>query len=193
MFFFVSIFLFPPFETVNQLTDWNETLYWHYDTDAHTGNSRNCSRFTASNKNNFAKPQTSEVGGNQPNSAFCSERNQTTAIVEWHSYVRASQIYFQITTNKLQLFLIYYFYRRSTCFRRFLRPSSGAQNSTYSFRYCQPILLLAASCVDEMVRGIISSTLAANSNMGWQYLKLYVQFCALDDGRRNRLKHVELL
>jgi len=25
----------------------------------------------------------------------------------------------------------------------------------------------------------------------WQYLTLYVQFCALDDGRRNRLKHVE--
>ena len=33
-----------------------------------------------------------------------------------------------------------YFYRRSTCFRRFLRPSSGTQNYTYSFRYCQPIL-----------------------------------------------------
>jgi len=30
-----------------------------------------------------------------------------------------------------------YFYRRSTCFRRFLRPSSGAHNCTYSFRYCQ--------------------------------------------------------
>jgi len=25
----------------------------------------------------------------------------------------------------------------STCFRRFLRPSSGAQNFTYSIRYCQ--------------------------------------------------------
>ena len=25
----------------------------------------------------------------------------------------------------------------STCFRRFLRPSSGAQNCTYSVRYCQ--------------------------------------------------------
>jgi hypothetical protein len=27
------------------------------------------------------------------------------------------------------------FYRRSTCFRRFLYPSSGAHNCTYSFRY----------------------------------------------------------
>ena len=42
-----------------------------------------------------------------------------------------------------------YFYRRSTCFRLFLRPSSGANNCTYSFKYCQPILLLAA-IVDEM-------------------------------------------
>jgi len=42
-----------------------------------------------------------------------------------------------------------YFYRRSTCFRRSLRPSSGARNCTYSFRYCQPILLLAAT-VQEM-------------------------------------------
>ena len=38
-----------------------------------------------------------------------------------------------------------YFYRRSTSFRRFLHPSSGAHNCTYSFRYCQPILLLAAT------------------------------------------------
>ena len=42
-----------------------------------------------------------------------------------------------------------YFYRRSTCFRRFLRPSSGAHNCTYGFKYCQPILLLAAT-VEEM-------------------------------------------
>ena len=53
-----------------------------------------------------------------------------------------------------------YFYRRSTCFRRFLRPSSGAHNCAYSFRYCQPILLLAAT-VDEMERSSISSTVAA--------------------------------
>jgi hypothetical protein len=41
-----------------------------------------------------------------------------------------------------------YFYRRSTCFRRFLRPSSGAHNCTYSFRYCQPILLPAATVAE---------------------------------------------
>jgi len=80
-----------------------------------------------------------------------------------------------------------YFYRRSTCFRRFLRPSSGAHNCTYSFRYCQPVLLLAAT-VEEMER-----TVAASSSTGWQDLKLYVQLCAPDDKRRNRLKHVQRL
>jgi len=42
-----------------------------------------------------------------------------------------------------------YFYRRRTCFRRFLCLSSGAHNCMYSFRYCEPILLLAAT-VEEM-------------------------------------------
>ena len=63
----------------------------------------------------------------------------------------------------------------------FLRPSSGAHNCIYSFRYCQPILLLAA-IVNLME---LSSTIAASSSTGWQYLKLYVQLCAPDDGRRN--------
>jgi len=37
----------------------------------------------------------------------------------------------------------------------------------------------------------ISSTIAAGSSIGLQYLKLYVQFCAPDDGQRNLLKHAE--
>jgi len=36
-------------------------------------------------------------------------------------------------------------------------------------------------------------TVAASSSIGRQQLKLYVQLCAPDDGRRNRLKHVERL
>ena len=44
--------------------------------------------------------------------------------------------------------LIYLFLKRFTCFRRFLRPSSGAHNCTYSFRYCQPVLP-QAGIVDE--------------------------------------------
>ena len=53
-----------------------------------------------------------------------------------------------------------YFYRRSTYFRRFLRPSSGAHNCKHSFKYCQPILLLAAT-VEEMEGSSISSTVAS--------------------------------
>ena len=54
--------------------------------------------------------------------------------------------------------------RSSTCFRRVFRPSSGAQNCTCSIRYWYD-----------------------------KCLTLYVQFWAPDDGRKNRLKHVERL
>jgi len=43
----------------------------------------------------------------------------------------------------------YLFKKGSTCFGRFLRPSSGAHNCTLSLRYCQPILL-QASIADEI-------------------------------------------
>jgi hypothetical protein len=43
----------------------------------------------------------------------------------------------------------------------------------------------------EFIYYSISSTVAASSSIGWQYLKLYVQLRAPDDGRRNHLKHVE--
>ena len=54
--------------------------------------------------------------------------------------------------------------RRCTRCRRFFRPSSGAQNYTYSVRYLSD-----------------------------QYLTLYVQFWAPDDGRKTRLKHAQRL
>jgi hypothetical protein len=50
-----------------------------------------------------------------------------------------------------------YFYRRSTCFRRVLRPSSGAHNCTYSFRYCQPMLLLSAT-VEQLAAVLVDNT-----------------------------------
>ena len=37
-------------------------------------------------------------------------------------------------------------YRRSTCFRLFLHPSSGAHNCTYCFRYCHQYCCLLLSC-----------------------------------------------
>ena len=90
-------------------------------------------------------------------------------ITHWHNLLIITN-YSQQDANFLEFI---YFWRRSTCFTRFLRPSSGAHNCTCSFRYCQLILLLAPTVV------------AASSSIGWQYLKLYVQLCAPDDGGRN--------
>ena len=57
--------------------------------------------------------------------------------------------WFLIISNKMQLFFYYLFLKDSTCFGRFLRPSSGTHNCTFSFRYCQPVLL-QAGIEDEM-------------------------------------------
>jgi hypothetical protein len=56
-----------------------------------------------------------------------------------------SKVYFlkysdisNVKTNKMQRFLdLFISINCSTCFRQFLHPSSGAQNCTYSVRYCQ--------------------------------------------------------
>jgi hypothetical protein len=50
------------------------------------------------------------------------------------------------------------------------RPSSGAHNCIYSFRYSPKIFLLAG-IVDEMELSI-SSTIPASRNIDGQYLKL---------------------
>ena len=73
----------------------------------------------------------------------------TYIILFWYSYERASQCNFKLQPTRYNVSWFIYFWRHSTCFRRFLRPSSGAHNCTYSFRYCQPILLLADT-VEEL-------------------------------------------
>ena len=68
----------------------------------------------------------------------------------------------------MQRFLIYLFLQMLYMFQAVPPPIiRSTKLYNISFRYCQSILLLATS-VDEVV-----------------------QFCAPDDGRRNRLKHVE--
>jgi len=80
------------------------------------------------------------------------------------SWRKCDSIYLQSSTNKMHHFTIYLFIsvRLCTCFRRFFRPSSRAQNCTYSVRYLSD-----------------------------QYLMLYVQLGAPDDGWKNHLKHVQ--
>ena len=70
--------------------------------------------------------------------------------------------------------------RRSTCFRRVFRPSSGAQNCVYSVRYMSEQYSLRASSSRKLY-------------CSDKYLTLYVQFWAPVDGRKTRLKHVERL
>jgi len=71
---------------------------------------------------------------------------------------------FIIRTNKMQLFCDYLFLKGCTCFWRFLRPVS------------------ASDIVNQYCCRLVS----------WmRYLKLNVQLCTPDDGRRNRPKHVE--
>jgi len=67
----------------------------------------------------------------------------------WYSCVRAALVWFYNYNQQDATINDYLFLKGSTCFGRFLRPSSGAQNRTLSFRYCQPILL-QADIVDEM-------------------------------------------
>jgi hypothetical protein len=71
----------------------------------------------------------------------------------------------------------------TTCFGRSLRPSSGVQDCTYSFRY-MPYRLVDCLLVDK--RASKQST-----NLYDIYLKLYVQSCTPDDGRRDRPKRAE--
>jgi len=82
--------------------------------------------------------------------------------------------FYQVHQQDATLYNILYYCQCSTCFRRFLRPSSVAQNCTHSIWY-------------------VSSLLAATASVGEldTYQLLCVQFWAPDDGRRNRLKHVE--
>jgi hypothetical protein len=62
-----------------------------------------------------------------------------------------------------------------------------------SAHHQEHIAVHTALGIVNQYRCAISSTVAASSSIGLQYLKLYVQLCASDDGRRNRLQHIEPL
>jgi len=75
----------------------------------------------------------------------------------WRSCVRASQVYLWSASNKMKRFVdLFISINCSTCFRRFLRPSSGVQTVHTASGIFKPILLPAA-IVDEMELRSISS------------------------------------
>ena len=84
-----------------------------------------------------------------------------------------------------------YYYKCSTCFRRFLRQSSGAQNSIHSIGYLSsffcflPLWRVSWDCSPN------SLTIAVRSRKSSTDTRCCVYSRAPDDGRRNRLKQVE--
>jgi len=87
----------------------------------------------------------------------------TTVMFDFHMSVHFKYIS-KVQPTKCKRFLDPFIYLNcSTCFRRFPRPSSGAQNCTYSVRYCQNN---TAAIVDEMELSSISSTIAVGSSIG---------------------------
>ena len=85
----------------------------------------------------------------------------------------------KITANKMQRFLIYLFLQTLYMFQAVPPPII---RSTLLFIQLRVLSTKTAATVEEMAQSVISSTVAASSSIGWQYLTLYVQLCAPDDG-----------
>jgi hypothetical protein len=77
-----------------------------------------------------------------------------------------------------------YYYKCSTCFRRFLHPSSGAQNCIHSFGY------LSSFFSSLLLLWVDSGKKQKKLD---KYPMLCMQFWAPDDRRRNSRKHAEHL
>jgi len=54
-------------------------------------------------------------------------------------------VFYQVYQQDATLYNILYYCQCSTCFRRYLRPSSGAQNYTHSIQYMSSLLAATAS------------------------------------------------
>ena len=82
----------------------------------------------------------------------CSHTHLPSCKVCYFLLITKTKVYFQSTTKKLQHFLnLLISINCSMCFRRFLRPSSGAQNCTSWMRWNF---------------SFISATIAAGSSIG---------------------------
>jgi hypothetical protein len=112
-------------------------------------------------------------------SAIVLEVRQKVGLISvhiWRPCDRASLMYsFKYNQQDAASYNILYCCQCSACFRRFLRPSSGAQNCTHIFWYMSSLLAVTAS---------------GSSKQAWHMPDAMCTFLAPDDGRRNRLKHV---
>jgi hypothetical protein len=105
----------------------------------------------------------------------------------------ASRVYFQCNQKDATLHNSFISAKRCTCFRRFLRPSSGAQKLYIQHLVFVKPLLLHFAVVEELeLMSSNSSTTAKGSSNGLTNTRCCMyRFWAPDDGRRNCLKHAE--
>jgi len=89
---------------------------------------------------------------------------------------------FKYNQQAAMLYSILYCCQCSACFRRFLHPSSGAQNRTQHLVYVKHNLLLLLAWVswNSLTLAVAASKLDIDQ-------MLCVRFWAPDDGRRNCL------
>ena len=108
----------------------------------------------------------------------CKRLNNAKCCREFHIHMSVHHEYIsKLQRTRCNISWFIYFYRQSTCFRLFLRPSSRAHICTYTFRYFQPILLFAA-IVDEMELKVPSHPRQQQASvMGdntWRCMYIYV-------------------
>ena len=72
---------------------------------------------------------------------------QSPLLVFFHrvTYINTEAILFNYNQQVATLYNILYYCQCSTCFKRFLRPSSGAQNCTHSIAYMSNLLAATAN------------------------------------------------
>jgi hypothetical protein len=107
----------------------------------------------------------------RPSKVWCDLSDK----VIWRSWDRASLMYsFKYNQQDATLYNILYYCQCSTCFRRFLRPSSGAQKFTYSIWYMPGLLAAtqfhpdsASKRSSETCMKLTSAECTVENSWGW--------------------------
>ena len=76
-------------------------------------------------------------------------------------------VFYQVYQQDVTLYSILYYCQWSTSFRRFLRPSSGAQNGTHSIWYMSSLLVATASGSSKQAWHISDAVCTVLSSWWW--------------------------
>jgi hypothetical protein len=122
----------------------------------------------------------------QEKDEILSKANGMLHFVYWRRVTDISTDVFKHNPQYATLHDGIYYYKCSTCFRRFLRPSSGARN-------CIHIIGYLSSFFCFLPQFQLTQDSGKKQKKFDKYSMLCLQFWAPDDRRRNGLKHVEHL